>query len=104
LFEYWKRRDPIARLEEYLVNRKKWLSSAENEKLIAGVERQLEADRELAVNSPMPTPESAAGGVYCETGCHAIKPKYAMPKSAKITNRSGKPADSKRPEAAVHLK
>ncbi len=99
LFEYWKRRDPIARLEDDLVNRKKWLTSAENEKLIAGVERQLEADRELAVNSPMPTPESAAGGVYCETGCHEIKPKYAMPGT-----RSGKSAGPKRSEAAVHLK
>ncbi len=36
LFEYWKRRDPIARLEDYLVNKKKWLTSAENQKLIAG--------------------------------------------------------------------
>ena len=99
LFEYWKRRDPIARLEDYLVNKKKWLTSAENQKLIAGVERQLEADRELAVNSPMPTPESAAGGVYCETGCHEIKPKYAMPGT-----RSGKSAGPKRSEAAVHLK
>ena len=36
LFEYWKARDPIARLENYLVNEKKWLSAAENDKLIAG--------------------------------------------------------------------
>jgi TPP-dependent pyruvate/acetoin dehydrogenase alpha subunit len=79
LFDYWKRRDPIARLEEYLLN-KKWLTVAENAKLIADVERQLEEDRELAVNSPMPTPESAAGGVYCEAGCHEIKPKYGLPK------------------------
>jgi TPP-dependent pyruvate/acetoin dehydrogenase alpha subunit len=99
LFEYWKKRDPIARLEDYLVNKKKWLPPAENEKLIAGVERQLEADRELAVNSPMPTPESAAGGVYCEAGCHEIKPKYAMPGA-----RGGKSAGPKRSEAAVHLK
>ncbi len=46
LFEYWKKRDPIARLEDYLVKKKKWLTRAENEKLIAAVERQLEADRE----------------------------------------------------------
>jgi TPP-dependent pyruvate/acetoin dehydrogenase alpha subunit len=104
LFEYWKKRDPIARLEDYLVHKKKWLSPAENEKLIAGVEKQLESDRELAVNSPMPAPESAAGGVYCESGCHEIKPKYAMPKSVPIGERRGKSADSKRPEAAVHLK
>jgi TPP-dependent pyruvate/acetoin dehydrogenase alpha subunit len=99
LFEYWKRRDPIARLEDYLVKKKKWLTPAENEKLIAGVERQLEADRDLAVNSPMPSPESAAGGVYCEAGCHDIKPKYAMPEA-----RGGKSAGPKRSEAAVHLK
>jgi len=99
LFEYWKKRDPIARLEDYLVNRKKWLTAEENQKLIADVERQLEADRELAVNSPMPTPESAAGGVYCEAGCHAIKPKYAMPKV-----RVGKATGPKMSEAAVHLK
>ena len=99
LFEYWKRRDPIARLEDYLVKKKKWLTLAENEKLIAGVERQLEADRELAVNSPMPSPESAAGGVYCEAGCHEIKPKYAVPEA-----RGGKSAGPKSSEAAVHLK
>ena len=99
LFEYWKRRDPILRLEDYLVSRKKWLSPAENEKLIAGVERQLEGDREIAVNSPMPSPESAAGGVYCKSGCHQIKPKYAMPLA-----RGRKAAGPKRSEAAVHLK
>jgi TPP-dependent pyruvate/acetoin dehydrogenase alpha subunit len=104
LFEYWKRRDPIARLQDFLVNKKKWLTSAENEKLIAGVERQLESDRELAVNSPMPTPESAAGGVYCEAGCHAIKPKYAMPDSVTIGARGGQSAGPKRSQAAVHLK
>jgi TPP-dependent pyruvate/acetoin dehydrogenase alpha subunit len=104
LFEYWKKRDPIARLEDYLMNKKKWLTAAENKRLIAGVERQLEADRELAVNSPMPTPESAAGGVYCEPGCHEIKPKYAMPGSMKTGARGRKSAEPKRSEAAVHLK
>jgi pyruvate dehydrogenase E1 component alpha subunit/2-oxoisovalerate dehydrogenase E1 component alpha subunit len=104
LFEYWKRRDPIARFEDYLVKRKKWLTTAENEELIAGVERQLEADRERAVNSPMPTSESAEGGVYCEAGCHEIKPKYAMPGSATRKARGGKPASPRPSEAAVHLK
>jgi TPP-dependent pyruvate/acetoin dehydrogenase alpha subunit len=104
LFEYWKRRDPIARLEDYLVHGKKWLTFAENEELIASVERQLEADRDVAVNSPMPTPASAAGGVYCEAGCHVIKPKYAMPGSATIGARGGESAGPKSSEAAVHLK
>ena len=93
LFEYWKWRDPIARLEDYLVNKKAWLTAAANEELIAGVERQLEADREIAMNSPMPTPESAAGGVYCESGCHEIKPKYAMPGFATVA-RSEKSSKS----------
>jgi TPP-dependent pyruvate/acetoin dehydrogenase alpha subunit len=104
LFEYWKRRDPITRLENYLVSKKKWLTAAENSELIASVEQQLEADREIAVHSPMPTPESAAGGVYCETGCHAIKPKYAMPGSAITSAPGGKSGGPKRSEAAVHLK
>ena len=99
LFEYWKKRDPISRLEDYLVNKKKWLTTAENENLVADVERQLEADREFAVNSPMPTPESAAGGVYCENGCHQIHPKYAMPKV-----RGAKSAGPKSSESSVHLK
>ncbi|MGB7150172.1 MAG: thiamine pyrophosphate-dependent dehydrogenase E1 component subunit alpha [Terriglobales bacterium] len=99
MFEYWKRRDPITRMEDYLVNKKKWLTAKENEGLIASVERQLEGERELAVNSPMPTPESAAGGVYCDDGCHEIKPKYAMP-----APRGAKSAGLKRSDAVVHLK
>jgi TPP-dependent pyruvate/acetoin dehydrogenase alpha subunit len=99
LFEYWKRRDPIARLEDYLVRAKKWLSADENQKLIAEVERQLEADRDFAVNSPMPEPETAADGVYCEAGCHEIKPKYATPRAQ--SRKRIAPAKS---EAAVHLK
>jgi TPP-dependent pyruvate/acetoin dehydrogenase alpha subunit len=99
LFEYWKKRDPIARFEHYLVNTKKWLTRAENEKLIANVDRELDADREFAVNSPMPEPESAAGGTYCENGCHEIKAKYGVPKVS--TRKSGK---LKQSEVAVHLK
>jgi TPP-dependent pyruvate/acetoin dehydrogenase alpha subunit len=98
LFEYWRKRDPIARFEKHLLG-KKWLSQQENENLIAGVERELEADRDIAVASPMPTPESAAGGVYCEDDCHAIKPKYGVPK---VKAPTGGPL--KRTEAAVHLK
>jgi TPP-dependent pyruvate/acetoin dehydrogenase alpha subunit len=98
LFEYWKKRDCIARFENYLVNVKKWLTSQENAALIADVERELEQDREFAVNSPMPTPESAAGGVYCEDGCHEIRPKYGVPKVK--TERSVR----KGAEPVVHLK
>ncbi len=99
LFEYWKKRDPILRMENYLVRGKKWLSAAQNQELISGVEKQLEADRELAVNSPMPSPESAGVGAYCHDGCHTIKPKYAVP-----ATRSRASAGPKRSESAVHLK
>ena len=98
LFDYWKKRDPIARFENYLINVKKWLTRVENERLIADVDRELEADREFAVSSPMPEPESAAGGTYCEPGCHQIQPKYAMPKVRKSAKAM------KQTEAAVHLK
>jgi TPP-dependent pyruvate/acetoin dehydrogenase alpha subunit len=97
LFEYWKKRDPIARFENYLVNVKNWLTPEENLKLIGGVDRELEADREFAVNSPMPAPETAAGGVYCEDGCHVVKPKYGTSKA-----KNGKTVGPKR-EAVVHL-
>src|SRR5213078_4943688 len=69
MFEYWRKRDPIARFENYLVNVKKWLSPKEHQELIADVDRQLEEDRDYAVASPMPSPESAAEGVYCDD-CH----------------------------------
>jgi hypothetical protein len=47
----------------------------------------------------MPEPESAAGGVYCENGCHEIKPKYATPKF-----KAGTAARLNQTEAPVHLK
>ncbi len=98
MFEYWKKRDPIARLENYLVNTKKWLTASENKELIAEVEREIEIEREAAVSSPMPKPESALGGVYCDDGCHTIKPKYGVPKIKAGTGQF------KETEAAVHLK
>jgi TPP-dependent pyruvate/acetoin dehydrogenase alpha subunit len=98
LFEYWRKRDPIARFEKYLLS-KKWLSLVENEQLIADVERELEAEREFAMASPMPKPESAAGGVYCEPACHEVKPKYGAPKTVK--GRSARPRET---TAAVHFK
>lgn len=98
LFEYWKKRDPIARLEDYLVNVKKWLARAEHEKLAAEVDAQLEADREFAVASPMPAPETAEGGTYCEPGCHTIKPMYGVPRV-----RERKSPESARRGTPVHL-
>ena len=100
LLEYWQKRDPIARFENYLVKVKKWLTSAEDRALIDGVEKQLEADRNFAEASPMPAPEGAAGGVYCDGTCHEIKPKYGL-KEPKAKAAAAKPKES---EAAVHLR
>jgi len=98
MFDYWRKRDPITRFENYLVNVKKWLSPQEHQKLIADVEAYLEKEREIAVNSPMPAPETAEGGVYCDNGCHQIKPKYGMPKL-----QSGAAPGRKKKEAALHF-
>jgi TPP-dependent pyruvate/acetoin dehydrogenase alpha subunit len=97
LFEYWQKRDPIARFENYLVGEKKWLTHEENKKLIDDVERELEADRDFAVNSPMPEPQTAAGGVFCEE-CHEITPKYGLKPKSKAGSTKPKQAG-----AAVHL-
>jgi pyruvate dehydrogenase E1 component alpha subunit/2-oxoisovalerate dehydrogenase E1 component alpha subunit len=100
ILEYWRKRDPIARFEDYLVKVKRWLSAEENRRLGAELDAYLEREREIAVNSPMPTPDSAEGGVYCENGCHQIRPKYAVPKA-----RFGKgSAGDKNEEAAPHFR
>jgi TPP-dependent pyruvate/acetoin dehydrogenase alpha subunit len=99
LFEYWRKRDPIARFEKFLLG-KKWLIADQNRALIADVERELEADREFAVNSPMPESATTPLDVYCE-GCHEIKPRYGMPK---VARRDSGSAQSKQSEAAVHLR
>jgi TPP-dependent pyruvate/acetoin dehydrogenase alpha subunit len=101
MFDYWKKRDPIARFENYLVKEKKWLTAKENADLIVDVEQFIEKERDIAVASPMPTPESAMGGVFCEDGCHEIKPKYAMPKVRGKKSGIGAPKESK---AALHFK
>ncbi len=101
MLEYWKKRDPIARFENYLVKEKKWLTAKENADLIADVEQFIEKERDIAVASPMPTPESAMGGVFCEDGCHEINPKYAMPKVRGKKSGTSAPKES---EAALHFK
>src|SRR5450755_3155271 len=84
LFEYWHARDPIARFEKYLIETKRWLTTEENQELIAEVERDLEAERDAAVASPMPDPETdkTHPGVYCDAACHEIKPLYGTVKAA----------------------
>jgi pyruvate dehydrogenase E1 component alpha subunit/2-oxoisovalerate dehydrogenase E1 component alpha subunit len=98
MHEFWRKRDCIDRFQKYLFD-KKWLTPAQDEKMIAEVEKEIEADREFAVDSPMPEGHTAAEGVYCEAACHQIRPKYGMPKRAKRSE--GKFRET---EAAIHFK
>ena len=90
MFDFWKKRDPHREIRKLFGERKEVAEPKENEALIAEVEEVIEAEREIAVNSPMPTPESAEGGVFCEDGCHEIKPKYAHAESEKGQRRPTK--------------
>ena len=103
LFEYWHARDPIARFENYLVNVKRWLTAEANEKLIAEVECELEAEREAAVASPMPDPttDKTHQGVCCDEFCHTIKPLYG---EVAVVSRGRNSSRRKTGETAVYLK
>ena len=98
MFDYWKRRDPIARFQQYLSQRG-WLSAKENEDLIADVDHQIEADRQIAEASPMPDPAEAPKGVYCDEGCHPIALKYGGVKA-----KAAQAGKMKQSEATLHFK
>ena len=98
MMEFWRKRDPIARFEKYLLDRK-WLSAVDNKDLIADVEKQVEADREIAEASPMPDPAEAPKGVYCEDGCHPITLKYGGVKTSAKGEKKLKES-----EAALHFR
>jgi pyruvate dehydrogenase E1 component alpha subunit/2-oxoisovalerate dehydrogenase E1 component alpha subunit len=97
MFEFWKRRDPITRFEQYLLG-KGWITQQKRHEIIADVDRQVEADRQIAEASPMPDPAEAPKGVYCN-GCHEITLKYGGVKA-----RGSRPGKRKESEAALHFK
>jgi TPP-dependent pyruvate/acetoin dehydrogenase alpha subunit len=98
MLEFWKRRDPIARFENHLMQ-KNWLTAKQNEELIASVDAQIDADRQIAEASPMPDPADAPKGVYCDEGCHPITKKYG---GVKVKGAAG--GKLKQSEAALHFK
>jgi TPP-dependent pyruvate/acetoin dehydrogenase alpha subunit len=63
LFEIWKRKDPIARFERHLLE-SDLADRAALDAILAGVDRQLDADVDFALASPPPPPERALEGVY----------------------------------------
>jgi TPP-dependent pyruvate/acetoin dehydrogenase alpha subunit len=77
MFEYWKARDPLHRYEAWLTEHNVWDKKAKAE-IDARIERELKEDLEVAESSPLPKPEEAERGVYCE-GCHTIEAHWERP-------------------------
>jgi TPP-dependent pyruvate/acetoin dehydrogenase alpha subunit len=86
MFEYWKTRDPITMYEKFLTDNKIWDDKTKSE-LDARIETLLDAEQKFAEDSPMPPPEFAAEGVYCD-GCHTIEAEWKRPSSDVIPPKS----------------
>ncbi|HEX9223933.1 MAG TPA: thiamine pyrophosphate-dependent enzyme, partial [Candidatus Acidoferrales bacterium] len=87
MLAYWKQRDPIERYEKFLMAGK-ILDAKKKAKIEARIEREVEADREFAEASPLPPPELAEQGVYCD-GCHTIAANWVRPKEEVMPPKSG---------------
>jgi TPP-dependent pyruvate/acetoin dehydrogenase alpha subunit len=74
MLDYWKSQDPIARYESYLTQHRIWDLKKKSE-IDARIERELDVDQKFAEESPLPPPELAEEGVYCE-GCHKIEAEW----------------------------
>ncbi len=61
--QYWKRRDPILRMEQYLLGRG-WLTEEESQKMQAEAEAMIEEERDIAEASPLPDPFDVEAGMY----------------------------------------
>ncbi|MGH9702826.1 MAG: thiamine pyrophosphate-dependent dehydrogenase E1 component subunit alpha [Candidatus Acidiferrales bacterium] len=77
MFEYWKDRDPLTHYEKYLTANRLWDAKTKSE-IDARIERELDADQKFAEESPLPPPELAEQGVYCE-GCHTLEAEWKRP-------------------------
>ncbi len=88
LREYWRKRDPILRMEKYLLA-KGWLSAAQQKKLTLEIDQIIEEDRTFSEASLMPEGKEAAHGVYCDNG-ETVPLKYGEPR-VKAVNPAEKP-------------
>jgi|HubBroStandDraft_6_1064221.scaffolds.fasta_scaffold00378_2 TPP-dependent pyruvate/acetoin dehydrogenase alpha subunit len=86
MFEHWKARDPIALYEKYLTENKIWDAKTKQE-IDARIESELNVEQQFAEDSPMPPPELAEEGVYCE-GCHTIEADWQRPKEEVMPPKS----------------
>jgi TPP-dependent pyruvate/acetoin dehydrogenase alpha subunit len=81
-FEYWTKRDPIARMEKFLLD-KGWLTEKSNRELIDSVQREIDEDREIAEASPYPEASTAAERVFCDSNVE-IPFLYGGPKVKRV--------------------
>jgi len=77
-FEYWKKRDPIVRMEKYLLE-KRWLTAKENDALIESTQKQIDEDRDFADASQYPEGSTAGERVFCDNSVE-IPFLYGKPK------------------------
>jgi 2-oxoglutarate dehydrogenase complex dehydrogenase (E1) component-like enzyme len=87
MFEFWKARDPIERYEKQMIAAG-LLDAKSKAAMEARIEKELDEEREFAENSPLPPPELAEQGVYCE-GCHAIEPDWQRPVDEVMPPKAG---------------
>ena len=86
MLEHWKAHDPVARYENFLTENHLW-DEETKKKILARIEHELAEDLEFAEASPLPLPESAEQGVYCE-GCHTITPHWQRAKEELLPPKS----------------
>ena len=91
LLETWKERDPLDLFEKVLTEKKLWDAKTKKE-IDQRIAREIRADVEFAENSPLPPPETAAEGVYCE-GCHTIEADWQRLREEVIPPRSSVKAE-----------
>jgi len=96
--EYWKRRDPIKRMEEYLIGRG-WMIAEDAKKIQADVDKLMEAERDFAEASPLPNPSDAGTDVYFDNAVE-IPVKYGEVR-VKNANESARLAEA---SATTHYK
>jgi TPP-dependent pyruvate/acetoin dehydrogenase alpha subunit len=65
VLEFWKRRDPIVRMERYM-KETGWMTENQIAEMHAEVQRFIDAERAIAEAAPMPAPEEAGTDVYCD--------------------------------------
>ena len=90
MFDFWKQRDPIARYEAWLTEHKHW-DAAKKAEIDARIERELDADQKFAEESPLPSPEIAEQGVYCD-GCHTVEAEWRRDKKQVTPPAASEPA------------